>query len=232
MPIPLLEELTAGPIPAGSNILVEFDPSSIWYNACLTIATKWLQTGGKLVYNVGSQLPENIRAHLNRLGVTTEELEQKDVLRLWDWYTITLGGKSKEKFAMESLKVADISILFAKDQMRAAVDPTLLRVGDNASTLARFNDDKAWVEFFLTRSFPTSTLRKSTLIIGVIRGVHSDWVYKMLEGGADGIVDFKLEESGSTTKDLIRIRSMRNLSFNREWHELKMSDNFEVTLAK
>jgi len=45
-----------------------------------------------------------------------------------------------------------------------------------------------------------------------------------LEATVDGIIDF--------TRDLIRIRSMRNVGYDREWHELKIGENFEVTLAK
>jgi KaiC/GvpD/RAD55 family RecA-like ATPase len=51
-----------------------------------------------------------------------------------------------------------------------------------------------------------------------------------MEAAVDGIIDFKLEEEGKRTRDLMRIRSMRNVHFDREWHELKIGDNFEVTL--
>jgi KaiC/GvpD/RAD55 family RecA-like ATPase len=62
--------------------------------------------------------------------------------------------------------------------------------------------------------------------------MHGGWVYNRLEAAADGIVDFKLEEEGKSTRDLVRIRSMRNVHFDREWHELKIEDNFEVALEK
>jgi len=32
--------------------------------------------------------------------------------------------------------------------------------------------------------------------------------------------------------DLIRIRSMRDVDFNREWHELKIGENSEICLVK
>jgi len=55
-----------------------------------------------------------------------------------------------------------------------------------------------------------------------MRGVNSDWVYEQLEAAADGVVEFKVEEEGRTSKDMMRIRSMRNVHFNREWRELKI----------
>lgn len=32
-----------------------------------------------------------------------------------------------------------------------------LRIADNISTIGRFNDEKVWTEFFLTRAFPSVT---------------------------------------------------------------------------
>jgi KaiC/GvpD/RAD55 family RecA-like ATPase len=65
-----------------------------------------------------------------------------------------------------------------------------------------------------------------------VKGVYSDYIYKSMEAAVDGIIDFKLEEEGKSTSDLMRIRSMRNVHFDREWHELKIGDNFEVTLEQ
>ena len=61
--------------------------------------------------------------------------------------------------------------------------------------------------------------------------VHSDWVYKQLEASPDNVVDFKLEQTSEDTKDLIRIRSMRNVHFDRKWHELRTGENFDVSLV-
>ena len=106
--IPLIEDLTAGPIPAGSFLVVEYDAASQWYNASLTIAAEWLRTGGPLAYYVDTQAPDRIRSRLRQLGVNTDALEKGDLLRIIDWYTVTLGQKSQEKFAYDSLKVAGI----------------------------------------------------------------------------------------------------------------------------
>ncbi len=234
--IPLIEDLTNGPIPAGSNLLVEFDASSQWYNASLSIAAGWLRTGGSVVYNVSTQPPEKIRAQLNRLGVDALQLEADDRLEIWDLYTATLGRKSNEKYRADSLKVADLSIGVARQTKEAAARsedlPTFLRIQENGSVMARFNDEKWWVEYLLTRYLPRSFLWKSTLIYGLVHGFHSDWAYKALESAVDGIVDFKLDETGDATEDLIRLRSIRNVVFDRGWHPLKMSENFEITLDK
>ena len=152
------------------------------------------------------------------------------MLYITDLYTATLGQKSKEKFAIPSLKVADLSIEFSRNIMRGPPEPDTLAIVDNGSTLARFNDEKSWVEFILTRIIPSTKMLKNTGIAGIIREIHSAWVYEQLEAAADAIIDFKVEEEGQRLRDVMRIRSMRNTAHDREWHELKIGENFEVTL--
>lgn len=231
--IPLIEDLTAGPVPAGSNLLVEFDAASQWYLAAATIAVGWMKTDGTVIYAADGQSPQTIRTQLNRLGLTTDELEKSDKLQIHDWYTSTLGLKSKEKFAVPSLKVADLSIDWSKLMKESSERPDLLRIVDNASVMSRFNEEKAWVELELTRTFPRSLMQKSTLILGLIREFHSDQTYKALEAAADGVIDLKVEELGKTTINLMRIRNLRNVVFSSEWRKLNVAEeNFEVTLEK
>jgi KaiC/GvpD/RAD55 family RecA-like ATPase len=221
-------------MPPGSNILVEFDPASQWYNSCLTIAVGWVKSGGEVGYNGFTKPPDSIRMQLTRLGLKVDELEKNDRLRVYDWYTPTLGRKSKEKYGIDSLKVADQSLVFrlTEDDLNnpEAEWPESLRIVDNFSALARFNEERSWIEFMLTRVFPLGSVKKSTLVFGIMKGVHSEWAFKQLEGNADGIIDFSLDEAGGKIRDLMRIRTMRNVHFNRELTELKVGENFEVTL--
>jgi KaiC/GvpD/RAD55 family RecA-like ATPase len=140
------------------------------------------------------------------------------------------------------LKVADLSIDYSKTMIPAAgspfpgtryhLGPNVLRISDDDSILIRFNDEKSFMEYYRTRAIPVGPARKSTSIDALVKGVWSEYVYKSWEAAVDGIIDFKLEEEGKTTRDLMRIRSMRNVHFDREWHELKVDRNFEVTLEK
>jgi len=74
--------------------------------------------------------------------------------------------------------------------------------------------------------------RQLTQLMGFMAGVHSSWAYKQLEAAVDGIVDFKVDESGEEMKDMIRIRSIRNVVCDRRWHQLKMKRNFEIVLDR
>lgn len=235
--IPLIEDLTQGSVPLGSNLLIEFDPASQWYNSCITMAAGWVKDGGSVGYNGFIQHPDKVRMQLSRIGMNVDDLERNDRLRVYDWYTPTLGRKSKEKYGIDSLKVADQSIEFrlSEDDLNNPEEPEWpesLRIVDNFSTLARFNDEKSWIEFMLTRVFPIGSVKKSTLIFGIMKGVHSEWAYRQLEGSADGIIEFRLDEVGGKARDIVQIKTMRNVHFNRELHELNVGENFEVTLKR
>ncbi len=209
-----------------------FDPASQWYTASITIAAVWLRTGGGVSYNSYAQSPASIRSGLNRLGLNPAELEKNEKLRIWDGYTVTLGQKSNEKYAYDSLKAVDLSIDIAKTGLVGPPMPDRLRIADNISTLARFNDEKSLNELYLSRGVPMSSMRQSTAVRGFMKGVHNDWFYKQIEGTADGLIDLKLDETGEVVTNLIRITKMENVGFDSRWHALKIGENFEVTLEK
>ena len=66
-------------------------------------------------------------------------MHTSDVLKIWDGYTATLGQKSTEKYSYASVKVHDLSIGFLDRAPRDAD----IRVVDDWSTYARFNEDNA-----------------------------------------------------------------------------------------
>jgi len=235
--IPLIDDLTENLVPPGSNLLVEFDPGSQWYNACLTIAAGWAKQGGDVGYNGFVQSPDILRTQLSRLGVKVDELERGDSLRLYDWYTPTLGRKSKERYGIDSLRVADQSSQFRLTEDDLNTPPEAewfesIRIADNFSTLARFNEERPWVEFMLTRVLPIGPAKKSTLVCGIMKGVHSEWAYRQLEGAVDGIIEVGLDQAEGKTRDFMQIRTMRNAHYNRTMNELNVEENFEITLKK
>jgi KaiC/GvpD/RAD55 family RecA-like ATPase len=232
MKLHLIEDLTTDHVPVGSNILVEFDASSQWYAASISIAAEWLKQGGKILYGTLAQQPEKIRSQLKRQGVDVELVERDEKLKIWDWYTATLGQKSKEKYSIDSLKVHDLSLGFLQVEMRAPVSPDLLRFFDNVSVEARFNEEKSFVEFLLARAIPVAPLRQTTTIRGMMKGVHSESAYRQLEGASDGVIDIAVEEKEEEVRSRMGLRVMRNAHFSSRWHALKVSENFEITLDK
>lgn len=130
------------------------------------------------------------------------------------------------------MNVADLRIWAAKEFMHQPAAPDLMFITENSSVAARYNDEKSWVEYTLTRVLPAASMTKAMNIRGVSLGVHSDSAYKQLEAAAQGVIDLKVEEVEGEAKNRIRIRKMLNAPFDAHWHQLKVSENFEVTLEK
>jgi len=227
----LIEDLTTGSIPPGSQLLAEFDSTSVWFNASLNIAVGWLRTGGRVGYNVAFQPPEDLRSQLRRIEPNIDDYEMKEKLKVWDLYSATLGRKSTEKYALESLKVADLSVAYSRDRMRLPPSPNVIEIVDDLTVFARFNDERNWVEWELTRDFAAYKMQKVTEILGLIKGVQSEWAYKRLEAASDGVIDFKVDELSDPPRHIMRIRSMRTVGFNGRWQQLNVNENMEVVLA-
>lgn len=186
-------------------------------------------------YNAHARSPEDVRSKLKRAGLNVGSLEAEDKLRIWDWYTTTLGKKSTERYAYDSLKAADLSIRFAREDMGALTYQLAgwIRIADNISSLARFNDEKVWVEFYLTRALPSVTLGgRTTTLHCILRGIHSNLVYEQLEAASDGVIDLKVDEGGEEANNLIRVRNMRDVGFDSRWHRLSINENLNVSLQK
>ena len=198
----------------------------------MSMAAEWLRTAGSIGYYSIAKPPESARSQLKRFGIDAERLEAEGRLTIYDLYTCQLGQKSKEKHALESLKVSDLSIWLSRALKSASPDPNLLWIVDSFSPITRFNDEKSFIEWVLTRVVPYASGEQSIGIWGVLLGVHSDQVYKQLEASSDAVLQFKVEQSGEEVKNLIRITYMRNLRFNSMWHSLKIAENFEITLEK
>lgn len=208
--------------------MAEFEPTSLWYAATLTITAGWISTGGTVSYNVISQPPDSLRSQLKRLGLDVEGLEAAGRLRIFDWYSATLGQKSKEKLAVGSLKVQDLSLTMHQQMQQPKVVDRLLIV-DNNSLQARFNEENSWVQWLITRGIPSPKQLDMIGIGGFVRGAHGEGAYKTLEATFDGVLEFGVHEEGLETRDAMRIRSMRSIGYDRRWHRLKVEKNL-VTL--
>ena len=80
--------------------------------------------------------------------------------------------------------------------------------------------------------YPRGPIWKATRISPLVRGLHSDWVYKALEAAADWIIDFKLDETQDPARNMVRIRNMRNVRFDGKWHRPKVDENLAIRLEQ
>lgn len=236
--IPLIEELplidSSEKIRHDSFLLVEHDPTSCWYHASLSISSGWIGAGGTIVYDVLAQPPDRLSSQLGNVGLDVQGLMRQDRLMLMDGYSHTTRSSSDKRYSY-SLKISDgdLDKAFSRLPIRHPGPPETLRIVDSVSFLSRFNDEKTWVEFVLTKMIPYAYLTETTLIAGVTTGIHPDSTYKLLDAAADGVIEIRLRKIGKDDRgSFISIKSMRNVLFDSRWHRLKVGDKFKVTLEK
>jgi KaiC/GvpD/RAD55 family RecA-like ATPase len=252
--VPLLAPLIPGGIRPGTMLLVEFDPESQWFSVATTIAARFYETKHHVGYLAMGRPPEEVKRSLTGLGVNVSDGEKTGLLAIEDWYSASLSGGRVEHAGKDrlfestesglrvlSLKVADLSVEWLKSS-RSAPHPVYdivdfwpagsLIIVESFSSILRFNEEKAFVEWIESRVNPAERKRQSITIQGFVRGIHSDQLYKLMENASDGVIDIRVQERGEETKNVLRVRSLKGQPHDTKWHEIVIESNGEVTLAE
>jgi len=251
--VPLLAKLIPDGVRPGTILLVEFDPESQWFTVATTIIARWLQEGHYAGYVAFARPPEDIIRDLSALGVDVPAAVKSGRLLLGDWYSATLTGGRLDSakpeaslfepipsgFRVRSLKVADLSVVWLKTAKEGPqphdVDTTWpagsLFVGESLSVLLRFNEEKAYMEYAETRVLPEDRRFGRIMLYGIVRGIHSEWLYKRMEAACDGVIDIRVIEQEGVAKDLLRVRSLRGQPRDATWHTIEIRGKGEAVLT-
>ncbi len=129
--------------------------------------------------------------------------------------------KSKEPLRFEPLKVGELSLQFLK--MTREEKPIQPDIGfsDNGSIVLRYNDEKAFVEWYATRVIPRIKIHERISFSAFVAGVHSVSFYRSTEDLVDGVIDVKLDETGKASFTKLRIRSFKKAPFSGYWRRVK-----------
>jgi len=116
--IPIFQQLIPSGVEYGTNLLVEFEPHSIWYETSLTATAQALRLSYKTDYHVFQHTPNQIRKALEGLGLDVRRLEQGDTFRIIDSYGAQVGlaqpEEAERSVFRQSLKLSDWSIEYAR----------------------------------------------------------------------------------------------------------------------
>jgi len=247
--IPLLTQLIPDRVKPGTIFLVEFDPESQWLAVAVTITAGYLRAGGRVSYTAQLRSPETLRENLFALGVDISAATSEGRFALDDYYSATLtggrlggGGPAIERIEggtrARSLKVADLSVQFLKDMKQdlesggfESWPPGAFTVVESDSQFLRFNEEKPYLEWAISRVNPNIRRTKRIFFEGFVRGIHTESFYKRLESDADGVIDLRVMERDEEAKSLLRIRSLKGQPHDARWHEIQIKRNGEATLV-
>ena len=219
--IPLLAALLPEGVPYGNSFIIEFDPDSSYYQILESTVHDLLSAGHVVSFFDYTRFPDQVRRELTALGSDIEQLKSDGRFHLYDGYSATLGMKSKEPLYFESLKVADLSLHFLK--MTKDDNPIKNDIGfsDNGSIGLRYNEERAFIDFYATRVIPRVKLHERINFSAFVTGVHSAHFYRSMEDLADGILDIKLDDSGEKPYTKLRVRVFKRGRFDPSWRRVK-----------
>jgi KaiC/GvpD/RAD55 family RecA-like ATPase len=229
----VLNELFPEGIEYGTNLLIEFQPDSVWYESSLTIAANALSQRVRTEYHTFEHIPNEIRKALARLGSDVKELEGEGLLRVLDSYTAQTGlgaSEAPEGSPYQSMKLSDWSITAARS-IRSQADKRRLHIDDNVSVLSRYNSENSIVDFWRTRVIPLSRANESIFLNSITLGVHPEAFYRQFESLCDGIIEFRSQEEGGRIQQLVRLKVLRGKACDSRWHQLQILENRVVPVS-
>ncbi len=236
--VPFLNGLVPG-IRYGTDLVVEFEPNSLWCETSLTIAAQALKLGRPVEYHVFERRPSEAVRALQALGVDVTKLREQDALRIIDSYTVQTGiGQSETPGGAglapltKSVKISDWSITVGQEiKTGAQAEKGWLHIDDNTGILLQYNEEKVIIDCWRTRIIPHTKVAEALSIYSLLAGVASPAFYKQFESLCDGILDFKSEEKGGRIEHSVRLRGMRHTTYDSRWHKLHLLESGEATLA-
>ncbi len=241
--LPILKELIQDGIDYGSVLLVEFEADSLWYETSLTLAAQALRADIRTAYHTFQHNPKDVRLALGRLGLDVKKLENDTVLEVIDSYTVQIGlgptekdvrySKDSRYTVSTSLKIADWSLALLRAMKGRVPEESMrwLHIDDNTGVLLQYNEEKAIIDYWRTRSIPDDKAAETVVLHSFLTGVGSAPFFKQFESLCDGIFDFTSDEKEEEIKHYTRVRIMRGKHYNSRWRRLKVLDNGEVTLV-
>lgn len=237
--LPIFKPLVPSGIGYGRHLVVEFEPQSLWYETSLTIAAQAAKQALRVDYHTFQHFPDEIRENLVRLGLDVPRLEQEELLRIQDSYTLQTGFaqdrvKASDPWYTRSLKLSEWSI-GAAQQMKSGIrdiDKKRVHIDDNTSVMLQYNQEKEMVDYWRTRMVPWGRSVEVIIFNALAVGVYSETFYKQFELLMDGIFDFKSAEEGNELRHFFRVRMLRGTVVDSKWHRLQLQDNGEVKLVE
>ncbi len=236
----VLGELLPEGFEYGTNYLVEYDPSSLWYETSLTMAAQALQHGVKCEYHVLQHPPNETQGLMDGLGLQTTRLIGQDRLRIIDYYTpSTKLGKGEDVRHSESWKTRTAFNLkvWGEDTRREILagitpaDKRWLHIDDNFSVLLQLFKEDDILDFYRTTLIAWTRARELLMFSSLVTGVASSAFYRKFESLCDGIIDFESREEGGEIRQYVRIRKVWGKSFQSQWRGIRLQEDGRVSLT-
>jgi len=229
--IPILSQLLGRDVPRSRFLVALFEASTDWPSLAFTMCSGVLRQGDVVNYVAISESPARVRRELERSLPNLRELEGNRKFLLYDWHTWMTGKKSDEPFSVDSLSVGKLSsdALFSSAALTEYSPTYDLAVVDNVSTMLKYNDERAFMQWF-DRLMARLRPMKGVRLYGVVKGFHSESFYSNIEMLADGVIELTLRERNDELESAIRIKSFKGIPHTTKWRTLRVNSTGQASL--
>ena len=139
---------------------------------------------------------------------------------------------------LRSLKVSDLGVHWLKaskqgwdaEDVAEAWPAGVLGIFESNSELLRFNEESQFVEFLQSRVLPNERRAKRIGLAGLVRGIHSETLYRRVESATDGVIEVVVSERDDEAQDLLRVKSLKGQPRDARWHRIRVKPNGEASL--
>jgi len=239
--LPIFERLLPDGVEFGTNLLVEFEPDSAWYEASLTITAQALRSGHKALYHTFQHPPADVEHDLRKFGLDLTKLQGDGVFQILDSLAVQMGGLNpvdQEEPAAKTLKIPDLSISLAQDIKKkreegiSEDEKWWVHIDDNTGIITRYNSEMNVLDYWRTRLIAFSRPIQNITVYSILKGTVSESFLSQFETINDGIIDFKCEDKEGEVAQLVRVRRMHGKKFNSRWQRLNVSGTGEITAVQ
>ena len=236
----ILDDILPGGFEYGKIFLVEFDPSSLWFETTIMLTARAAIAGTKCEYHALQHSPADITLALGKQGLRTGPLIQNRLFRIIDYFTpLARLGRGDEVPDSDLWKSRDsFNLTKWGEETRheilrgfAQKDKRWVHVDDNMSVLLQLFEEDDLADFYRTTMVPWTRARELVLLSSVVTGVASEGFYRKFEASADGVIDFASREEDGEIKQWVRLRSIKGGSPDTRWRQLKPSTDGTVSIV-
>lgn len=189
------------------------------FDYCLSLATNYLESKGKVVYLTTERSPQEILKRASSIGHDVAKHEGTSLVFV-DCFSWSVGDKYEKGFSIDNpANLNEINI--AVDKAVAKLGKPVKIIFDSISPLFLHNPAPS-----VTKAFQVLVSRAKTdygfLIATLQEGVHDPQVVNTLVYLVDGYLQMKFEEEDSLRRKL-RIHHLKGLESDPRWRA------FEIT---
>ncbi len=227
--IPVISDILGREVPRKKFLVGLYEPSSHWFALILAMASGLLRRGHVVNIVTTTTSPSQIRTDLARTVPNLSELESGRRFFLSDWHTWITGKKSEEIISVDSLSLVKMSI--DERRFEKEFSPTYdLAVLDSTSTILKYNDERAFMQWF-DRLVAGLKQLKGIRLYGFVKRFHSEALYANVEGLADGVIELDYREREGKLENVIRLKSLKGMSHPTEWRKLSVGQDGRLELS-